>query len=174
MRMAPRTRKLALAAHVAASVGWLGAVAAFLALAISGLAGDDPARVRGAYAAMEVVAWQVILPLALAALLTGLVQSLGTEWGLLRHHWVVAKLLITVVSTLLLLLHLQPVSHLARLAAVGAIPGESGRLQLQMVVDSALAAVAILAALLLSVLKPRGMTRWGRRWRARQAPGPGA
>ncbi|MEV5301165.1 hypothetical protein [Amycolatopsis methanolica] len=33
----PRVRKIALAAHVTTSVGWLGAVGAFLALALAGL-----------------------------------------------------------------------------------------------------------------------------------------
>lgn len=48
-------------------------------------------------------------PFSLAALLTGVVQSVGTAWGLLRHYWVIAKLLITVLATLLLLVHMQPV-----------------------------------------------------------------
>jgi hypothetical protein len=39
MAMTPRLRKFALTAHVTSSVGWLGAVAAFLALAVAGLTG---------------------------------------------------------------------------------------------------------------------------------------
>jgi hypothetical protein len=95
MIMAPRLRKFTLTAHVAFSVGWLGAVAGFLALAVAGLTSQDAQTVRAAYLAMELTAWFVIAPLSLASLLTGLVQSLGTTWGLFRHYWVVAKLLTT-------------------------------------------------------------------------------
>lgn len=85
MTMSPRLRKISLVAHVTVSVGWLGAVASFLALAVAGLVCEDARTVRSAYVAMELTSWVVIVPLSLAAVLTGLVQSLGTTWGLLRH-----------------------------------------------------------------------------------------
>lgn len=163
--MPPRVRKLALTAHVAVSVGWLGAVLAFLALALAGLNGTDEQDERAAYLAMDVTTRYVIVPLALAALATGLVQSLGTEWGLLRHYWVLAKLLITLLSTLLLLVHLQPVTHLADVAAAaeGPLEEELRPMRVQLVVDAALAVIALLAATTLSVYKPKGLTRRGRR-----------
>jgi hypothetical protein len=86
--MTPSLRKLVLTAHITVSVGWLGAVAAFLALAITGLTSRDAQTMRTAYAAMELTARFVIVPLAFASLLTGLIESLGTPWGLLRHYWV--------------------------------------------------------------------------------------
>ena len=112
MTMTPRLRKFALTAHVTSSVGWFGAVAGFLALAITGLAGRDAHRVQAAYLAMESVSWLVIVPLSLASLVTGLAQALGTPWGLFRHYWVVIKLVMTVLATAVLLLHLQPSKHL--------------------------------------------------------------
>ena len=167
--MPPRVRKLALTAHVAASVGWLGAVLAFLALALAGLNGTDEQGVRASYLAMDVTTRYVIVPLGLAALATGLVQSLGTEWGLLRHYWVLAKLLITLLSTLLLLVHMQPVTHLADVAAEGPLGEELLRpMRVQLVVDAALAVIALLAATALSVYKPKGLTARGRR-RQREA-----
>ena len=86
MTMTPSLRKFLLTTHVTCSVGSLGAVAGFLALAIAGLAGQDAQTVRAAYIAMALIAWFVIVPLTFAALLTGLVQSLGTAWGLFRHY----------------------------------------------------------------------------------------
>lgn len=100
--MTPGIRKLALTAHVVSSVGWLGTVAAFLALAVAGLAGRDAQLVRASYLAMELTGWYVIVPLCLASLTTGLVQSLVTPWGLFRHYWVLVKFLITVVSAAIL------------------------------------------------------------------------
>src|SRR5512132_930307 len=49
MALPPRLRKLALTAHVTASVGWLGAVIAFLNLSVTGLTSQNPQTVRGAY-----------------------------------------------------------------------------------------------------------------------------
>lgn len=115
MAMPPALRRLALTAHVTSSVGWLGSVAAFLVLAVVGLTGEDAQR--GAYLAMEVTGWYVIVPLAFAALLTGLVQSLGTTWGLFRHYWVLAKLALTALATLLLLLHMRVAEQVAHTAA---------------------------------------------------------
>lgn len=83
----PRLRKFVLTAHLTSSVGWLGAIAAFLALAVAGLTSQDEQTVRAAYLAMELTAWFVTVPLALASLLSGLIQALGTPWGMFRHYW---------------------------------------------------------------------------------------
>ena len=98
MTMTPGVRKLALTVHIMTSIGWFGAVAGFLALAVAGLTSQDAQVVRGAYLAMDLITWFVIVPFCLASLLTGIVQSLGTPWGLFRHYWVVAKLILIVLS----------------------------------------------------------------------------
>ena len=56
----------------------LGAVAvlAFLALAVIGFVSDEEAKVRGAYLLMAPAAWFVLVPLAHASLLSGIVLSL--------------------------------------------------------------------------------------------------
>jgi len=164
MMMAPALRKFGLTAHVTSSVGWFGAVAGFLALAVSGLTSQDAQVVRAVYLAMNLIGWSVIVPLSLASLLTGLVQSLGTPWGLLRHYWVVIKLLITVFATMLLLVHMQPVGHLARVVATTTLAsGELAGLRIQLAADAGAALVALLVAATLSVYKPRGLTQYGRR-----------
>ncbi|MFD3695073.1 hypothetical protein ACFWUZ_02780 [Streptomyces sp. NPDC058646] len=169
----PRLRKLTLTLHVTASVGWLGAVAAFLALAVAGLTSGAPQTVRGAYLAMDVIGWYVIVPFSVASLLTGVVQSFGTVWGLLRHYWVIAKLLITVVATVLLLVHMQPVGHLADAAARAALAGgELEGMRIQLIADAAAALLVLLTAAALSVFKPRGVTRYGRRRQRDQIPQP--
>lgn len=164
MTLSPAVRKLALTAHVTASVGWLGAVAAFLVLAIAGLVDADSSTVRAAYLATDLVTWALIVPLCMASLVTGVVQSLGTTWGLVRHWWVLVKLLLTVVATALLLLHTQPIGHLGRVAAEGGTFGGALQgLQVQLVADAAAAVLVLLGATVLAVYKPRGITRFGRR-----------
>ena len=162
--MPPAWRKLALTTHVICSVGWLGAVAAFLALAFAGLRSPNDQTVRATYLAMNMTGEMVIVPLCFAALVTGLIQSLGTSWGLFRHYWVVVKLVLTVVATLLLLLHMQPVRALAAVAAKRAILADELRdTRVQLVADAAAALAVLIANTVLSVYKPRGITRYG--WR---------
>jgi hypothetical protein len=164
MIMTPGLRKVVLTAHVTSSIGWFGAVAAFLALAIVGMASQDRDLLRAAYLVMGLTTWFVIVPLALASLLTGLVSSLGTRWGLFRYYWVLMKLVITVLATLILLVHTQPIDLLAGAAAKTAVLGANLHgAQLQMVVASCLALVVLLVLTALSVYKPRGMTPYGQR-----------
>jgi len=164
MIMAPRVRKLSLTAHVTSSVGWLGAVAVFLALSVAGLTSRDEQVVR-AYIAMDWAAWFILVPLALASLLTGIVQSLGTTWGLFRNYWVLIKLVLTVLATGVLLLYTQTLSYLAGVAADPALTGGNlGGLRSPSPLLHASAALAVLLAVVtLSVFKPRGMTRYGQR-----------
>ena len=160
--MTPRWRKLGLTAHIVASVGWLGAVAAFLALSLVGLENRDPMAVRAAYLAMQLIGGFVIVPLGLATLVTGVIQSLGTEWGLVRYYWVLAKLVLTIGAVALLLLHqFTEVAEAARrvsIAAAGLPPG-ADQLGLRLAATAALAVVALVAATVLSVFKPWGRIR---------------
>ena len=172
-RMGPRTRKLWLTVHVSVSVGWLGAVAAFLALAVTALRSEDPDLVRGAYLAMDVTGWWVLLPLAVACLLTGVAQSVGTHWGLLRHYWVLATLVINVTATAVLVLFLVSLDELTeRLQARDLTDRAVLELRDPSPVAHAVAALLILLlATALSVVKPRGRTRYGQR-RLNQAANP--
>ena len=162
MRLAPRVRKAVLVAHVSSSVGWLGAVFAFLGVAVVGMTSDDPDTTRAAYIVMEPAAWMVLVPLALASLLTGLIQSLGTPWGLIRHYWVIFKLVINVAATVVLIAYMQT---LAAMAEVASDPSAqlSDAHNPSPVLHAAAASVLLLVATLLGVFKPQGMTRYGRR-----------
>src|SRR6516225_174387 len=143
--MTPGLRKFALTAHVTFSVGWLGAVLAYLAVGIACLVSQDAHHVVGlGYYAMELTGWFVIVPLSLAALLTGLVQSLGTEWGLFRYYWILVKCVLTVGAVTILLLHMPAVSRMA--GATAEIVHAGGGL------------LVLLAATALSVYKPWGRT----------------
>jgi hypothetical protein len=169
MKMTPAVRKFALAAHVIFSVGWLGAVLAYLPLAITGLTSADVQTVRASYLSMETIAWFAILPCCLGGLLTGLVQSLGTEWGLFRHYWVALKFLLTLTGTIVLLLHMPTITRVARMAAEMTLPIASpGMVQRQLVIHAAGGLIVLLAATILSIYKPWGLTPYGK-WRMSQA-----
>lgn len=170
MRMTPRLRQFALTAHVVASVGWLGAVVGSLALAITGLASRDAQVVRAAYLMLEMTGWYVLIPLGIASLVTGLVISLGTPWGLVRHYWVVMKLVITVMALLILVMYMGTLGELAGRAADMTVSVADVRIW-SPVLHAAGALLALLVTTTLSVYKPRGLTRYGwRKQRESRAP----
>ncbi|MBT2691293.1 DUF2269 family protein [Bacillus sp. ISL-47] len=164
MTMKPGLRKFALTAHVTCSIGWLGTVIAYIALAIAAQTSQDIQTVRAAWIAMELIGWYVIVPLALTSLLTGIIMSLGTPWGFFRHYWVIFKLLLTVFSTIVLLLHMPLVSSLARLAEE-VDPAGLSRLPNELF-HPAVGLLLLLIIVILSVYKPRGMTPYG--WKKQQ------
>jgi hypothetical protein len=169
--MAPGLRKFALTAHVTSSVGLLGAIAAFLALAGVGLTDQKILIVRAVYPAMEMIARFVIVPLAFAALLTGLVQSLGTSWGLFRHYWVLVKLLLTVFASSVLLVKMELINYAARLAAdTTSSDADLRAAGIQLVVHAAFGLLILLVPVILSVYKPPGLTRYG--WKKQRALSP--
>lgn len=165
--MTPGVRTLALTAHVTASVGWLGAVVAFLALAVLGLTSEDAQTVRAAYLVMEPAAWLVLVPLAIASLFTGLLLALGTTWGLFRHYWVLFKLVINLVSTVVLLSYMETFSFMA--AVAGDPNAELGEVRnASPLLHATLALLLLLVATTLAVYKPRGLTRYGARKQGEQ------
>lgn len=162
MTMKPGLRKLALTVHVTSSVGWIGVVITFLGLTVVGLTSQDEATVRAVYLVMEPAAWFVLVPLSLASLLTGIIQSLGTIWGLLRHYWVLFKLVINLVATGVLLLYTRTLGYFADVAAD---PGaDVGLLRnLSPALHTVLALLVLLVATVLAVYKPKGLTSYGQR-----------
>lgn len=164
MTFAPKLRMFALTTHVVVSVAFLGAVLTFLVLALAGLLSSDPEEVRASYLIMELMTWTVIVPLCFASLLTGVVQSLGTSWGLFRHYWVLIKLLITVFSTVVLLIHTQPIGHMADAVGMATLsPDDLQGARVQLIVAAAAAVLALVLMTGVSIYKPRGMTHYG--WR---------
>jgi hypothetical protein len=154
-------RRFVFTTHVTSSVGWVGAVLVFLALAIIGLTSPDEATVRGAYLVMAPAAWLVLVPLAHASLLTGVAISLITPWGLFRHYWVVSKLVITLVATVVLLIYMDTFRQMARAAAdpvieLGFVRNPSP------LVHAILALILLLVATALAIYKPFGTTAYGR------------
>jgi hypothetical protein len=173
MTMTPRLRKLALTAHVTFSVGWIGGVVAYLTLGVAAVTSQDAQTVRAAWIAMELTGWFAIVPLALASLLTGLVMSLGTKWGLFRHYWTLFSLVLTILATVVLLVNMQTVSFFAGIAAetdradMGALRGGlRGEL-----LHAGVGLLVLLVIQVLNVYKPRGMTAYGRHKQHEQRTG---
>ena len=153
--MSPPVRKAALVAHVGSSVGWIGAVVASLALAVAGLASQDDRVVRAAYLVLEPLGWCALVPFSVASLLTGLIQGLGSTWGLFRHYWVIVKLVMNLIATGVLLLYTRTLKVLADTARAAESTVDELR-NPSPVLHAAAAVGLLLVALVLSVYKPRG------------------
>lgn len=90
-RVSPPVYRLLLTAHILVSAGWLGVVFAKLLLGLRAVASDAPAVSDPLYTATEAVN-VAFPPAAVATLVTGVLLSLGTRWGVLRYYWVATKL----------------------------------------------------------------------------------
>jgi hypothetical protein len=161
MILSPRLRKCALTAHLTCAVGWIGGVVAYLTLGVAAVTSQDAQTVRAAWTAMALIGWFALVPLALAALLTGIVMSLGTKWGLFRHYWTLISFVLTVLAVVILLLHMPTVSFQADVAQTAedtSLAGLGGDL-----VHPGLGLVVLLVIQVLNVYKPPGMTPYGHR-----------
>jgi hypothetical protein len=158
--MTPALRRFTFTTHITSSVGWVGAVLAFLALALIGFTSDDELKVRGAYLLMAPAAWFVLVPLAHASLISGIALSLGTTWGLLRYYWVVLKLGITVFATVILLMYMGTFRQMAGVAADPVVDLALVR-NASPIMHAILALILLVATTVLGVYKPFGMTAYG-------------
>ncbi|MFX0577743.1 DUF2269 domain-containing protein [Nocardia nepalensis] len=164
MAMTPRWRKFSLLVHVVTSTGWIGAAILYLALAVTVLVDTDPVVVRGALASMRIGIWAVIVPLGVASLITGVIQGLGTSWGLFRHYWVVFKLVLNLIGLGVLAIYTNSIDYYAGLAARPETDVPIAELRNPThVVHSTGGLVVLIAAAVLSVYKPKGLTARGRR-----------
>jgi len=159
--MTPAVRKLMLTIHLAVSIGWIGAVVAYLVLGMSAATNADVEIVRAAWIAMDLIGWLAIVPLAVGSLVTGLIISLGTAWGLFRYYWVVITFVLTTFCVLILLLHMPSVSSVARSARATAGPTVTERGG--DLLHPGLGLLVLLVITVLNVYKPRGVTPDG--WR---------
>lgn len=153
-------RRAFLVVHVVAAACWLGLSLGLLALGLAAATGGSAATVEAAVRAMKLFADLLLLPIALLTLTSGLVLSLGTVWGLARHRWVVTKFWLTLATTAATAFALRPGVNeaVAAVAAGGPLP-DAGDVLFGPVVS--LSAYVFMTTI--SVLKPWGRTRRGRR-----------
>jgi hypothetical protein len=166
MIMKPGVRKFALAVHLTLSVGWIGAVAAYITLDVSTIASSNPQALRSAYSGMDLIVRSVIVPLALGTLATGLIMSSGTKWGLFRYYWVLISLVISTIAATVLLIETQTISHLAKVASDSQTSVTELRSLGNTLAHSVGGTVVLLVVLVLNIFKPKGMTRYG--WRKQE------
>jgi hypothetical protein len=167
MIMTPNLRKFALTIHITSSVGWIGAVVAYLVIVIAAMNSQNVQLLHGVWVALELMGWFAIVPLSSAALLTGIVMAMGTKWGLFQHYWVTLSLALTLLATVILFQHMPTVSFYAYRAATDTVNVGVLRDALQSeLLHAGIGLLLLLGIQVLNVYKPRGMTPYG--WRKQQ------
>lgn len=175
MKLSRPARRAWLVVHVVAAASWLGLTLGLLALGLTAATTGSAVTVEAAVRAMKLFADWLLLPVGFLTLVSGLVLALGTQWGLARHRWVHTKFWVTLATTTATVFALRPGvnSAVAAVAAGGPLP-DAGEVLFGPIVS--LSAYVFMTAI--SVLKPWGLTRRGRRLRATStrtpagSPGP--
>jgi uncharacterized membrane protein len=163
MELSRPARRASLVVHVSASAAWLGVTLGLFTLAVTAVTTGSAVTVEASVRAMKLFADWILLPVAFATFTSGMVLSLGTPWGLARHRWVYTKFWLTLATTTATVFALRPGVN-AAVAAVAAgrqIPDTGDILYGPIVSLSAYVFMTVI-----SVLKPWGLTRRGRRQRA--------
>ncbi|MFF9039498.1 DUF2269 family protein [Streptomyces sp. NPDC014892] len=156
-------RRALLVVHVVGAAGWLGLTLGLLALGVTAATTSSAAAVDASVRAMKLFADWLLIPAGLLTFTSGLVLSLGTPWGLARHRWVWTKFWLTLATLTATVLALRPGVNAAVTAvtAGGPLPDAGDVLMGPVVSLSAYVFMTVI-----SVLKPWGLTRRGRRLRA--------
>ena len=170
--MTPGVRKLVLTVHLTFSIGWIGAVVAYLVLGVSAVTTANAETVRAAWIAMDLTGWYAIVPLAVGSVLTGILMAIVTPWGLFRQYWVLISFALTIFSVIILLLHMPTVSaqalvaHEGDVAALRSLGGD--------LFHPSAGLFILLVVTVLNVYKPRGLTSYAvesnSRWVSRAMP----
>ncbi|WUR58984.1 PDR/VanB family oxidoreductase [Micromonospora chokoriensis] len=163
--ISPRVRKALLATHIASAVGWFGVITVMATMAIAAAGADDLGYLRSAYTMMLLVDDTFLGPAHQLALLTGVALAAGTPWGLWRRRWVAAKLVLMLGIMLVGSAVLQDLAlHAHELVQAGRPVAEiRAEVGLPLALLTPLGPLVGLIATLLSVYKPGGPTRYGRR-----------
>jgi multisubunit Na+/H+ antiporter MnhG subunit len=148
--------------HIVSSVGWLGVSLTMLTLGLAGEFGDSDRTVEGAYWAAHLFVNVLVIPLSLISLASGVLVGLVTHWGLVRHKWVLTKLVLTTVTTCLGIFLLRPgVAEAYHYSSHGDSVAlrDAGR---GLIGAGTVSTTTYLVITVISVIKPWGATRWAR------------
>jgi hypothetical protein len=166
-RLTPAVRKAVMVLHVVAGIGWMGVDIALLVLLITARTTNDAALVVSGFNAIGMIVPIAVPPLSLGILLTGIILGLGTRWGLVRYWWVLVKLLLSLIMTVLVFASLLPaVSSIAVLSATtisaDAVRASLGMLPTMLLFPPVVSFLMLGVATILSIFKPWQRTPWSR------------
>ena len=154
-------RQWLLLAHVITSLGWMGAGAANVVLAVTAIRTDDAPLRRSCYQLINVIDFALVIPLAFSALGSGMIIGLATKWRLLRHWWVVVKLVLTLAVIIFSTFGVGVWVEQSMAATTGPVATPSPVAE-ELVVGAGANIAAFLFMTWASVTKPWPRTPWAR------------
>ncbi|CAM5780763.1 MULTISPECIES: hypothetical protein [Brevibacillus] len=95
-KLSIRKKQLIIIIHVLSVVCWLGGAMVMLLLGMYMLKAENGEQLYYTLDNMHLVDVVFIRYTAVVALLTGIVLSVWTNWGLFKHYWILIKLILTV------------------------------------------------------------------------------
>jgi hypothetical protein len=122
-------------------------VAAVLAVNVRAATATDPGFASASYELLQMFSLVFGIPLSFTALISGLALGLGSKWGVLRHAWVTAKLVLLMSVILVGALVVGPATNEMR--------NGTGDAETVLTAAAAWEVVALTLATVLSVYKPR-------------------
>src|SRR4051794_8209349 len=150
-QLTPAARRAVLTVHIIASVGLLGDCALIVATNVRAATTADPQLAASSYELLGMFTVLFGIPLSFTSLLSGVALGLGSKWGVVRHGWVAAKLVLQVGVILVGALVLGP--------GTDAMRDGTGGAEARLIAGSAYDVAALLVATGLSVFKPRRRRR---------------
>ena len=153
-RLAPRTRKLLLIVHIAASVALLGTCASIVLTSLTAALSGDDTLAHSAYRLLGNSRYLGI-PFTLLSLVSGVLLAVRGRWGLFRYRWTAIKLLALLG---VLLLGALPQNLVLEPLVASATPTDEATRWLVPVIAGAQIALLLLATSL-SVVKPSARLR---------------
>ncbi|MEV1085562.1 DUF2269 domain-containing protein [Streptomyces sp. NPDC050211] len=159
MKLSRPARRASVVVHVVASASWLGLTLGLLALAVTAITTGSAVTAEASVRAMKLFADWLLLPAAFLTLLTGLLLSLGTPWGLARHRWVYVKFWLTLATITATAFALRPGlgATVTAVTETGSVPDPT-----DLVMGPIVSLSAYVFMTVISILKPWGLTRRGR------------
>lgn len=166
-RLAPAWRKAVLVLHVVSGIGWMGVDIALFVLLMTARTSDDATLVVSGFNAIRIIVPAAVPPLSLSILITGTLLGLGTSWGLFRYWWVLMKLCLSLIMTVLVFVSLVPgVNQLAQLdlttTSADAARASLGDVPTQLLFPPVVSFLMLGTATVLSIYKPWRHTPWNR------------
>jgi len=95
-KLSIKKKQLIIVIHVLSVVCWLGGAMVMLLLGTYMLKAENGEQLYYTLDHMHLIDVVLIRYTALVALLTGILLSVWTNWGLFKHYWILIKLILTV------------------------------------------------------------------------------
>lgn len=154
-----RVRQVLVFLHVTSSLGWTGAGAANVVLAITGATTSSAEVRRVSYGLIDRIDVALVIPLAFITLSGGVLISLATPWGLVRHWWVLVKLVLTVAVIVFSTFGIGVWVYESMDASAA---GGTSPVAMRLVQGAGANIVAFVFMSFVSFVKPWGTTPWAR------------